>query len=390
MKPRLNGEDGLGGIFPAMANAVMAFEALDYPRDHPDFETARKAIEKLLMFHGDLAYCQPCLSPIWDTCLGAHALLEAGEDPDGEVMQRAFDWLLDREVTEVKGDWAWRRPNRAPSGWAFEYWNDYYPDVDDTAVVVMALDRAKDPRLFPAVKRATDWIEGMQSHNGGWGAFDVDNTHFYLNNIPFADHGALLDPPTVDVTARCVSMLCQLGYERDHPVVAAGLAFLRKNQEDDGSWFGRWGVNYVYGTWSALSAFNAAGEDMQAPYIRKAVAWLEATQREDGGWGEDCATYWEERRGEAKASTPSQTAWAVLGLMAAGKVDSPAVDRGIEYLLNASRTGAMWHEELYTGIGFPRVFYIRYDGYSAYFPLWALARYRNLKQTNDRRVRYGM
>ncbi len=388
--PRLNGEDGLGGIFPAMANAVMAYEALGTPRDDPDFGTARAAVDKLLMFHGDRAYCQPCLSPIWDTCLALHALLESREDPQGQAVQKAIDWLLEREITGTYGDWVWRRPGLKPSGWAFQYWNDHYPDVDDTAVVVMALDRANDPRCRPAIERAAEWIIGMQSKSGGWGSFDPENEYTYLNYIPFADHGALLDPPTVDVTARCLSMLAQLGYPRDHPAVRKAVEFLKREQETDGSWFGRWGTNYVYGTWSALSALNAVGEDLQAPHVRKAVRWLEGFQREDGGWGEDCATYWQERRGESKASTPSQTAWALLGLMAAGEVDSESVERGIAHLQAAPRNGAKWDEALYTGIGFPRVFYLRYDGYSAYFPLWALARYRNLISGNAQRVALGM
>ena len=389
--PRLNGEDGLGGIFPAMANAVMAFDALGRSRDDPAFVTARAAVDKLLMDRGpDEMYCQPCLSPVWDTCLALHAMLEAGEDPDGAGIQKAIDWMLEREVRETVGDWAWRRPGLTPGGWAFQYWNDHYPDVDDTAVVVMALDRAGDPRCGPAIERATDWILGMQSSNGGWGAFDAENEYYYLNSIPFADHGALLDPPTVDVTARCVSMLAQLGYSHSHPAVQRGLEFLRREQEPDGSWYGRWGVNYVYGTWSALCAFNACDEDFTAPHIRKAVAWLKARQRPDGGWGEDCATYWTDKRDVAKASTASQTAWAVLGLMAAGEVDSDAVRRGIAFLEGSPRRGAKWHERWYTGIGFPRVFYLNYHGYSAYFPLWALARYRTLLRSNERRVRYGM
>ena len=388
---RLNGDDGLGGIFPAMANSVMAYEALGTPRDDPNFVTARTAVDKLLLPRGeDMVYCQPCLSPIWDTCLGAHAMLEAGEEPDGPVMAAAFDWLLEREITDVRGDWIWRRPHLKPGGWAFQYWNDYYPDVDDTAVVVMALDRAKNPAYTPAIERSAEWIIGMQSSDGGWGAFDPENTHYYLNHIPFADHGALLDPPTVDVTARCLSMLAQLGYEREHPAVRKAIEFLKREQEEDGSWYGRWGVNYVYGTWSALSALNIVGEDMDAPYIRKAVDWLKAFQRPDGGWGEDCATYWKERRGEVKESTPSQTAWALLGLMAAGEVESDAVSQGISYLERAPRDGARWEEDLWTGIGFPRVFYLKYHGYAAYFPLWALARYRNLMDSNQRRVRYGM
>ena len=388
---RLNGEDGLGGIFPAMANTVMAFDALGYSRDHPDFKIAVKAIDKLLLHrNADVTYCQPCLSPIWDTCLGAHALLEAGAEPNGETMRKACQWMIGREITDTVGDWVSRRPDLKPAGWAFQYWNNHYPDVDDTAVVVMALDRTGNPEYRGAIERATEWIIGMQSSDGGWGAFEPENTHYHLNYIPFADHGALLDPPTVDVTARCLSMLVQLGYDREHPAVHKAVEFLKRAQEPDGSWFGRWGINYVYGTWSALCALNAVGEDLNAPYIRKAVDYLKTFQQDDGGWGEDCATYWRERRGEVKASTPSQTAWALLGLMAAGEVESEAVTRGIEYLETTPLEGARWKEELWTGIGFPRVFYLKYHGYAAYFPLWAVARYRNLMASNERRVRYGM
>ena len=307
IKPRLNGEDGLGGIFPAMANTVMAFHALGIPKDHPDRVIARAAVDKLILDRVDEAYCQPCLSPIWDTCLGMHALLEAGEAPDSAAMELAADWLLEREITDVVGDWVWKRPDLKPGGWAFEYWNDYYPDVDDTAVVVMALHRMDAERYRPAIERAAQWIIGMQSSNGGWGAFDAENDRQYLNAIPFADHGALLDPPTVDVTARCVSMLAQIGYGNDHPAVARGLKFLRREQERDGSWYGRWGVNYIYGTWSALSAFNACGYDMQQPFIRRAVDYLVGGQRADGGWGEGCETYEGDRRGPARDSTPSAT-----------------------------------------------------------------------------------
>jgi len=230
----------------------------------------------------------------------------------------------------------------------------------------------------------------MQSEDGGWGSFDADNTHFYLNHIPFADHGALLDPPTEDVTACRVSMLAQLDHEAGRGAILRGLAYLRKTQQPDGSWFGRWGTNYIYGTWSALCAFNAAGEDMSVPHIRKAVAWLEQRQRADGGWGEDGATYWPERKDEVKASTPSQTAWAILALMAAGEVDSPVVRRGVDYLVTARRDGIRWEEPWYTAVGFPRVFYLRYHGYSAYFPLWALARYRNLRAGNANTSSHGM
>ncbi len=388
---RLNGEDGLGAIFPAMANSLMAMDALGYGRDHPDRAMCRRAIDKLVAHRSRREACvQPCLSPVWDTALAMHANLETGCDAPGRMADSA-QWLRERQVLDVVGDWAANRPHLRPGGWAFQYGNAHYPDVDDTAVVVMALHRADPEGNAQSIARATEWVLGMQSRNGGWGAFDAENVHYALNNIPFADHGALLDPPTADVTARCLGMLAQLGYAKEHPAVRRALAFLRREQEADGSWFGRWGTNYIYGTWSVLAALNAAGEDMRAPYIRKAVAWLKGRQRDDGGWGEDCASYWAERRDEdAKTSMPSQTAWAVLGLMAAGEVESQAVRRGVEYLLTASRDGGQWHEQHYNAVGFPRVFYLRYHGYSAYFPLWALARYRNLTRSNSKRPDWGI
>jgi squalene-hopene/tetraprenyl-beta-curcumene cyclase len=387
---RLNGEDGLGGIFPAMANAVMAFDALGYERDHPDFVTARRAIDKLLVIKDEEAYCQPCLSPVWDTSLVLHALQETGYNSTDVCLQSAASWLETLQIVEQKGDWLFNRPQVPSGGWAFQYRNDFYPDVDDTAVVVMGLDRLDDAQHSNAIRRASEWIVGMQSTNGGWGAFDADNEYYVLEHIPFADHGALLDPPTEDVTARCVGMLAQLGYKNDDPTVASALAFLRERQEPDGSWFGRWGTNYVYGTWSVLSALNAVGEDLESPYIRKAVTWLKSCQREDGGWGEDCATYWPDRRGEAKTSLPTQTAWALLGLMAAGEIDSEAVRRGVEYLVDQAGEDGIWDETYYNAVGFPRVFYLRYHGYSAYFPLWALARYRNLSRGNHRTTEFGI
>jgi squalene-hopene/tetraprenyl-beta-curcumene cyclase len=386
---RLNGEDGLGAIFPPMANALMAMEALGYPEDHPDRLICWKAIEKLITERDGETYLQPCLSPVWDTALAVHAFLETGMDPAETTVDGACAWLRDRQELEVVGDWAVNRPGLRPGGWAFQYRNPHYPDVDDTAVVVMALHRADPEANAEAIARATEWVRGMQSSNGGWGAFDAENEHYALNNIPFADHGALLDPPTADVTARCIGMLAQLGHGSD-PAVARGLAFLRREQEADGSWFGRWGTNYIYGTWSVLCALNAVGEDMQAPYIRKAVAWLKGRQRLDGGWGEDCASYWSDRKDEVKTSTPSQTAWALLGLMAAGEVRSDAVRRGVDYLLRAPRNGGKWQEEMYNAVGFPRVFYLRYHGYSTYFPLWALARYRTLTHSNSQRPQHGI
>jgi squalene-hopene/tetraprenyl-beta-curcumene cyclase len=390
VKERLNGEDGLGGIFPAMANALMMFDTLGYSRDHPDCVIARRAVDKLLVFRDGMGYCQPCLSPVWDTGLALHALLEAGARPDEPAVADACRWLVERQILDVAGDWKCNRGHVRPGGWAFQYRNDHYPDVDDTAVVAMALHRADPDKYRESIARAVEWVLGMQGRNGGWGAFDADNEYYFLQHIPFADHGALLDPPTADVTARCVGMLAQIGLGRDHPAVARGLDYLRREQESDGSWFGRWGTNYVYGTWSVLNAFNAAGEDMKAPHVQKAAEWLKSRQRDDGGWGEDCASYWSHRKDEVKASTPSQTAWAVLGLMAAGEVDSDAVRRGVAYLMAAPREGGKWRERHYNAVGFPRVFYLSYHGYSAYFPLWALARYRTLARANRKTPIYGI
>ncbi len=390
VRERLNGEDGLGGIFPAIANSLMAFDALGYSHDHPDFVVARKAVDGLLTFNGDSGYCQPCLSPIWDTGLAIHAMLEVNDDKPDPIVDKALDWILHRQILDVRGDWIAQRPDIRPGGWAFQCWNDYYPDVDDTAVVVSAMQRA-DPELYKeSIERAVEWIIGMQSNNGGWGAFDANNEYYFLQHIPFADHGAMLDPPTADVSARCVGMLAQLGYDKGHQAVANGLDFIRRGQESDGSWFGRWGNNYVYGTWSVLAALNAVGEDMQADYIQRAVRWLKSRQRHDGGWGEDCASYWQHRRDMVKESTPSQTSWALLALLAAGEIDSKEVEDGIAYLLNAPREGGDWHEEYFNAVGFPRVFYLRYHGYSFYFPLWTLARYRNLKRSGKKKTDFGI
>ncbi len=390
IKPRLNGEDGLGGIFPAMANAVMAFEALEYPKDDPDLLIAKSSIQKLLRLGDEKGFCQPCLSPIWDTGLVVHSLAEANGSDETKELNRATTWLAEKQILDVAGDWADNRPSLRPGGWPFEYANDYYPDVDDTAVVALALDRMDREKFRENIERAAEWIVGMQSKNGGWGSFDADNTYEYLNHIPFADHGALLDPPTADVTARCIGMLAQLDTEKYTSEITRGVEYLKADQEDKGSWFGRWGTNYVYGTWSVLCALNAAGEDMNAPYIRKAVDWLKAQQGDDGGWGEDGSTYWEETKEVVKASTASQTSWAILGLMAAGEADSESVERGVKFLIESPRNGSTWEEPWYTAVGFPKVFYLKYHGYSVYFPLWALSRYRNLKKGNTGTVPFGM
>jgi squalene-hopene/tetraprenyl-beta-curcumene cyclase len=388
---RLNGEHGLGGIFPALANALMMFECLGYPPDHPQRAIAAVALRNLLVANGERGYCQPCVSPVWDTALAAHALMEVGDTRLTPAIRRSLDWLENKQVLDTAGDWAAARPGLRPGGWAFQYDNPFYPDLDDTAAVALALSRFDRARYHDAIDRAAEWVIGMQSRNGGWGSFDADNTHSYLNHIPFADHGALLDPPTADVSARCVGFLAQLGTAPDHPAMAAALDYLRREQEADGSWFGRWGTNYIYGTWSVLTALNAAGTDSNAPEIRRAVDWLIAHQRADGGWGECGETYYPGAPpGEAPYSTASQTAWAVLALMAAGEANHPAVARGVGYLIATQDRDGDWGEPWYTAVGFPRVFYLRYHGYRAFFPLWALARYRRLLTANSRRVPFGL
>ncbi|HEV2366134.1 MAG TPA: squalene--hopene cyclase [Caulobacteraceae bacterium] len=393
---RLNGEDGLGAIFPAMANAVMMYDALGRPETDAERATARAALEKLLVVRDDEAYCQPCLSPVWDTALASHALLETREPQAEAAAAEALAWLAPLQVLDVKGDWAEVRPDVRPGGWAFQYANPHYPDLDDTAVVVMAMDRARSGRAGDcafghAIERGREWVEGLQSRNGGWAAFDADNTFHYLNHIPFSDHGALLDPPTSDVTARCVSMLAQLGETASSPRMRAALAYLAREQLADGSWFGRWGVNYVYGTWSALCALAAAGTPTDAPIVSRAADWLIDIQNVDGGWGEGCESYALDYSGhQPAASVASQTAWALLGLMAAGRIDHPAVERGIAWLMRAQKADGSWPEDAYTGGGFPRVFYLRYHGYARIFPLWALARYRNLERGNAGPTTLGM
>ncbi len=383
---RLNGEDGLGAIYPAMANSVMMYDYLGLTEN---YAIAKKSVDNLVIDTPERSYCQPCLSPVWDTGLALHALLEG--NALRAPIEKACDWLISKQVLDVVGDWADWRPNVRPGGWAFQYNNAHYPDLDDTAVVVMALDRADRVKYRHAIERGTEWVLGLQSKNGGWGAFDADNTYFYLNHIPFADHGALLDPPSADVTGRCLGMLAQLGYKKDHPAVATALDYLKREQEAEGCWFGRWGTNYIYGTWSVMCAINALGIDPQDRMVRRAMEWLKAKQRTDGGWGEDGDSYWTKNpKGECAVSTPAQTAWAVIALMAGGEVDSDAVKRGINWLAETQKPDGTWDEEYYTAVGFPRVFYLRYHGYKAFFPQWALSRYKNLTSGNAASVLWGM
>ena len=380
-RERMKGEGGIGAIFPAMANAVMALKVLGYSDDHPDVARGIQAIEDLLVTHGDESYCQPCLSPIWDTCLSLSAVLEGGLTANHEAVQGAVDWLF-KQLILVPGDWVYRAPDLEPAGWAFQFENTFYPDVDDTPMVLMALLRAgalDEEKYREKIAKAVKLVIGMQSSDGGWGAFDIDNNYLYLNEIPFADHGALLDPGTSDLTGRCIELLAMLGYRSDFPPIHRALDFLQREQEDCGAWFGRWGVNYIYGTWSVLKGLGCLGENPSQPYIRRAVQWLKSCQNSDNGWGETCYSYTDPRLAGKGKSTPSQTAWALLGLMAAGEVKSAAVQRGVHYLINRQDKQGKWDEQLYTGTGFPSVFYLRYHGYGQFFPLWALGEYRRLR-----------
>lgn len=384
-RDHMRGTGGIGAIFPAMANAVMALKILGYDKTDPDMARGIQAIEDLVLENPDETYVQPCVSPIWDTCLTISALSECGIAEDHPAVNAAVDWLFDKQVF-VRGDWSVKAPDLDSGGWAFQFENDLYPDVDDTSMVVMAMLRAgvhKNPDKARRLAMAVNWVIGMQNSDGGWGAFDIDNRYEYLNNIPFADHGALVDPSTADLTGRCIEMLAMLGYDRSFPPIARGLEFLRRDQMESGAWYGRWGVNYIYGTWAVLVGLGALGEDPNQAHIVKAVQWLKSLQNGDGGWGEDCNSYDDPSLQGKGESTASQTAWALLGLMAAGEINSESVERGIHYLSrNFEGTGG-WREAPYTGTGFPRVFYLRYHGYSHYFPLWALGVYRNLKNGTE-------
>ncbi|SFP56656.1 squalene-hopene/tetraprenyl-beta-curcumene cyclase [Nitrosomonas cryotolerans] len=375
---RLNGECGLGAIFPAMVNAHEALALLGYAYDHPYREQCRKALQGLLVDEGEHMWCQPCTSPVWDTVLTCLALQE-DQGIDQQPVREALDWLVMQQILEEPGDWRDSCPQLLGGGWAFQYANPHYPDLDDTAAVAWALHQGNSSTHHQSLARAANWLAGMQSGDGGFAAFDIDNTCHYLNEIPFADHGALIDPPTSDVTARCVGLLAKYGESRHQDAVQNGMAFLFREQESNGAWFGRWGTNYIYGTWSVLEAFRLAKLDTEHTAIRRAVQWLLSVQREDGGWGESNDTYFKPAQaGQFETSTSFQTAWALLGLMAAGEVDSRPVRNGINYLLRSQSSDGLWEEPWFTAPGFPRVFYLKYHGYSKYFPLWALARYRAL------------
>lgn len=385
IRERINSEHGIGAIFPAMVNAYEALGELGYSADHPDRASTKRAIDNLVVDRGDTDTVQPCASPVWDTGIAALALQAADDDTNSEPACAGLDWLCDRQVLDAPGDWRDEHPDLPGGGWPFQYQNAHYPDLDDTAMIGWALQVTGDSERYGfALTRAANWLRGMQSSNGGVAAFDSDNNHTYLNAIPFADHGALLDPPSVDVTARALTVfgLMQRPEAEDQAFIERGLNYIKREQEADGSWFGRWGTNYIYGTWSVLEAVNALGEDLSQPWIQSAITWLKGMQRADGSWGEDQGSYWQPPRGRADIATSFQTAWAMLGLMAVGEHPSPALDRGAEWLIARQGADGAWHDPEHTAPGFPRVFYLKYHGYTRYFPLWALARYRRVTATD--------
>lgn len=382
MLERTKYTDGLGAIYPPMMYAIMALDLLGYAPDHPDRVEAQRQFDSLMVDNEEHFFFQPCFSPVWDTAIAAFALGESELAPPA-ALTRTADWLLTKEVRR-KGDWSVKRPNTEPSGWYFEFANEFYPDIDDTAMVLLALRHAKatDSVAQKACeRRAMNWLLDMQSKDGGWAAFDVDNNWKPLSNVPFADHNAMLDPTCPDITGRVLEALCVCGLPSDHPAARRAVQYLIKSQEQDGSWYGRWGVDYIYGTFLALRGLKAAGISDREVYVLRAGEWLRAIQNADGGWGESCASYNNETF-TAAPSTPSQTAWALLGLLAGGDDSSLSVNKGIEYLIETQREDGTWDEKVATGTGFPKVFYLSYHLYRDMFPLLALSSFSKVKDVH--------
>src|ERR1700730_1204907 len=385
MLERFEMSDGLGAIYPAMLNAIIALRCLGYSLDDPQMIRALDEFEKLGIEEGDTFRMQPCKSPVWDTAYALFALGEAGVPPDDPRMVKAADWTLQKQVRNP-GDWAVNNKKGKPAGWYFEFNNEFYPDVDDSAMVAIGLSKVEHPNgryQRESVQRAIDWIFSMQCKNGGWASFEKDNDRMVFQHIPFADHNAMLDPPTVDITGRILEMLATYGYDKNHRSVKKALKFIRDEQEADGSWFGRWGVNYVYGTALVLRGLESMGVDHHEPYIQQAAEWLRMVQNPDGGWGETVGSYDDPTLRGVGESTPSQTAWAILGLLAVGDTRSDSVARGIAYLLRTQKEDGSWDEDFFTGTGFPRVFYLKYHLYRLYFPLLALTTYAKVMEKNS-------
>jgi squalene-hopene/tetraprenyl-beta-curcumene cyclase len=373
----LRKSDGLGAIFPPIVYTILAFRCLGYDPDDPRVVAQVRELDRLGLEEGDTYRVQPCFSAVWDTALAARALWETGLGAE-ESLERAARFILDHEVREP-GDWSLACPGVTPAGWYFEYANELYPDSDDTGEVLglLARLRLRDPmderRRQVAVERALAWERAMQNRDGGWGAFDKDCDREFLTFVPFADHNAMIDPSCEDITGRLLEAFTALGVPSEHPSIRRAVAYLRQKQQPDGTWYGRWGCNYLYGTSLALAGLQAVGEDLGQARYQRAADWLEARQNADGGWGELPLSYEDPARKAEGPSTPSQTAWALLGLAACGRAHSPAVERGIGYLLAEQEADGSWKDDYWTGTGFPKVFYLRYHLYATYFPLRALA-----------------
>jgi len=379
MLERTRDSDGVAAIYPPMMYVIMALDLLGYAADHPHRVEAQKQFDGLMVNDGDRFFFQPCFSVVWDAAIAAFALGEAPEPPR-EALQKCADWLLTKEVRR-RGDWSIKRPNTEPSGWYFEFANEHYPDIDDTAMVLLALShsRASRPNEQKACEeRAIKWLIDMQSKDGGWAAFDVDNNWRPLSFVPFADHNAMLDPTCPDITGRVLEALCAYGLDQSHRAVRKGVEYLVRTQEQDGSWYGRWGVDYVYGTFLALRGLAAAGVSDREAYVQRALEWVRAIQNFDGGWGESCESYKQETYVQAP-STPSQTAWAILALLAGGDTTSTSLHDGMDYLVRTQNTDGTWDQELATGTGFPQVFYLCYHLYRNSFPLMALNNFLKIK-----------
>ena len=381
MLERFEGANGLAAIFPAMLNSVIALKALGYPDDHPQLVRAARELKNLEHDDGQAVRIEPCFSPVWDTAIVAICLRESGLPAEHPALKKSVDWLIGKEI-RFRGDWQYKNGVHVePSGWVFEYENKWNPDVDDTAMVLLALRLVPtddQKRRDECLQRGLNWMMTFQCRDGGWAAFDKDCTKGILEKVPFADHNAMLDPECADITARILELLGLEGYPVTHPQVIKALQYIRGQQEADGSWYGRWGVNYIYGTWQVLRGLRALNFNMNQRWLLRAREWLESVQHEDGGWGERCNTYDDPVFKGQGPSTASQTAWAVMGLCAFDKPDLPSLQRGIEYLCRTQNADGSWTEHEITGTGFPKVFYLKYDMYRNSWPLLALATYRKL------------